>query len=210
MENSLQKLTEAIKTGKRNEARVATQAALDAGIVPESILSALSEGMDDVGCRFKANNIFVPEVLVAARAMKTSMEILGPELVKSGIEPEHTLVIGTVQGDMHDIGKNLVAMMMKGANFKVIDLGTNVPAQTILDAALEHKADLVGLSALLTTTMPAMRETVTLLRTERHPFKVIIGGAPISQEFADEIGADGFATDAASTVELARSLVSSS
>ncbi|EDY84639.1 B12 binding domain protein [Verrucomicrobiia bacterium DG1235] len=210
MNDPLQQLIEAIKVGNRKIAATATQTALDSGSSGKEVLGALSEGMDDVGKRFKANEIFVPEVLVAARAMKKSMELLEPILVKSGIKPEHTLVIGTVKGDLHDIGKNLVAMMMKGANFNVIDLGTNLPAQTILDAAIEHKADLVGLSALLTTTMPAMRETVALMNKEPHPFKIIVGGAPITQDFADDIGADGFAIDAASTVELARTLVTSS
>jgi 5-methyltetrahydrofolate--homocysteine methyltransferase len=146
-------------------------------------------------------------VLVAARAMKTSMDLLEPILVASGIQPKYTVVIGTVEGDLHDIGKNLVAMMLKGANFKVVDLGTNVSAQSFIDAAKEHQSQLIGLSALLTTTMPAMRETVAKIRENGLLAKVMIGGAPITQQFADEIEADGFSPDAASAVDLAKALV---
>jgi len=206
MENTLIILTEAIKTGKRKDAKAATAEALEAKMDPQSILSALTAGMDDVGRRFKANEIFVPEVLVAARAMKTSMELLEPVLVASGIEPEQTVVIGTVEGDLHDIGKNLVAMMLKGANFRIIDLGTNVTAEAFIEAAKEHKADVLALSALLTTTMPAMKETIDKVRADGVATKVIIGGAPITQEYANEIGADGYSTDAASCVDLVRSL----
>lgn len=170
-------------------------------------MSALSEGMADVGKRFKANEIFVPEVLVAARAMQTSMTLLEPVLVASGIEPEHTVIIGTVEGDLHDIGKNLVAMMLKGANFKVVDLGTNVAPDAVVEAIKTHKPHVVGLSALLTTTMPAMRKTVELIRAMGASSKVMVGGAPITAGFADEIGADGYAPDAASAVDLAQSLI---
>lgn len=207
MSQHLQSLTEAIKNGKRKDAKAATQSAIDENVDPDSILSALMEGMDDVGRRFKANEIFVPEVLVAARAMKTAMELLEPVLVASGIQPKFTVVIGTVEGDLHDIGKNLVAMMLKGANFKVVDLGTNVPAQAFVDAAREHQSQLIGLSALLTTTMPAMREAVEKIREAGLESKVIVGGAPITQQFADEINADGFSADAASAVDLAKTLV---
>lgn len=165
------------------------------------------KGMEDVGRRFKANEIFVPEVLVAARAMKTAMELLEPVLVASGLAPEYTVVIGTVEGDLHDIGKNLVAMMLKGANFKVVDLGTNVSAEALIAAVREHKAQLVALSALLTTTMPAMRSTVDKLRAEGLAVRIMVGGAPITQDFADEIKADGYSPDAASAVDLAKQLV---
>jgi len=164
--------------------------------------------MDDVGRRFKANEIFVPEVLIAARAMKESMHILEPELVKAGVRPEFKVLIGTVQGDLHDIGKNLVAMMWKGGNFEVIDLGTNVPREQFLEAVRKEKPNVVGLSTLLTTTMPSMRDTVAAIRSEfGQSVKIVIGGAPVTQSFADEIGADGFAADAASAVDLVRSLV---
>lgn len=203
----LTQLTAAIMAGKRKDAKQITQDALDASLPPGDILDALKTGMDDVGRRFKANEIFVPEVLVAARAMKTAMELLEPVLVASGIQPEHKVVIGTVEGDLHDIGKNLVAMMLKGANFEVIDLGTNVSPEAFIDAIREHNAHLVGLSALLTTTMPAMKTTVQKIRALGLSVKVMIGGAPITNAFATEIGADGFSADAASAVDLARSLV---
>jgi len=204
----LSELTEAIKTGDRDAAEQQTQAALDAGVAPDAVLAALVEGMDDVGRRFKANEIFVPEVLIAARAMKHAMAVLEPKLIESGHRSVATAVIGTVQGDLHDIGKNLVAMMLKGANFEVVDLGTNVPADRFIAAAREHTATLVCLSALLTTTMPAMQSTVQAVKASGiDGVKVMVGGAPITQQFADEIGADGFAPDAASAVDRARELI---
>jgi 5-methyltetrahydrofolate--homocysteine methyltransferase len=209
MNPHLETLITAIKTGKRKDAQSATQAALDENLPPDEIMNALTVGMDDVGRRFKANEIFVPEVLVAARAMQKSMDLLEPVLAASGISPEHTVVIGTVAGDLHDIGKNLVTMMLKGANFKVVDLGTNVPPATFLEAAKENKTHLVGLSALLTTTMPAMKETVAHFREEEYDVKIMVGGAPITEQFATEIGADGYSPDAASAVDLAKQLVTS-
>lgn len=206
MNNSLTNLTNAIKAGKRKDALAATEEALASAISPQEVLDALTAGMDDVGRRFKANEIFVPEVLVAARAMKTSMELLEPRLVASGISPKYTVVIGTVEGDLHDIGKNLVAMMLKGANFKVVDLGTNVSPDAFIASAREHNANIVALSALLTTTMDAMRTTIEAMRSEGLPVKVMVGGAPITQAFADSIGANGYSSDAASAVDLARVL----
>ena len=206
--SDLPALTEAIKKGDRKTAVAATSQALQSNTDPRKVLGALVEGMDDVGKRFKANQIFVPEVLIAARAMKESMALLEPVLVKAGIRPATTAVIGTVQGDLHDIGKNLVAMMWKGANFGVIDLGTNVPAEKFVAAAKEHKATIIGLSALLTTTMPAMKQTVDAVRAAGLTnVKVLIGGAPITQEFATQIGADGYAPDAASAVDVARKFI---
>lgn len=204
---TLERLCDAIKTGKRNDAQALTRDALAAGLAPADILNALVTGMADVGRRFKANEIFVPEVLIAARAMKSAMELLEPVLVAAGIQPEHTVVIGTVEGDLHDIGKNLVAMMLRGANFKVIDLGVNVAAQKFADAVQEHNAQIVALSALLTTTMPAMRKTVELLKSSSVPAKIMVGGAPITQSFAEQIAADGYSPDAACAVDLARQLV---
>ncbi|MHB1157807.1 MAG: corrinoid protein [Phycisphaerales bacterium] len=201
-------LTEAIKKGNRDQAKQRTAAAIAAKQPAQQVLEALVAGMDDVGRRFKANEIFVPEVLIAARAMKEAMALLEPELVKAGIKPKFTAVIGTVQGDLHDIGKNLVAMMWKGANFGVVDLGTNVAADKFVAAVKQHNAQVVGLSALLTTTMPAMKSTVEALKQAGlTSVKVVIGGAPITQEFATQIGADGFAPDAASAVDVARQLV---
>ena len=201
-------LTEGIKNGDRTEATRLTQEALQAGTPPGEILDALVIGMDDVGRRFKANEVFVPEVLIAARAMKESMALLEPRLVEAGIRPVLTAVIGTIQGDLHDIGKNLVMMMWKGAGFGVIDLGTNVLPEQFVEAAREHDATLIGLSALLTTTMPAMKTTIDAVREANlDGVKVIIGGAPITQDFADRIGADGFAADAPSAVDVARRLV---
>lgn len=207
MNDSLTQLTAAIKTGKRKEAKEATAAALEAQTDPETILAALTEGMDDVGRRFRADEIFVPEVLVAARAMKSSMELLEPHLVESGIKPKYTAVIGTVEGDLHDIGKNLVIMMLKGANFGVVDLGINVPAQRFIDAAREHQPDIICLSALLTTTMPAMKSTVETLRNEGVDARIMVGGAPITEAYSRQIGADGYAADAADAVDVAKSLV---
>ncbi len=206
MNELLDQLMVAIKAGKRKDARAATAAALEAGIDPQSVLDALTEGMNDVGKRFRANVIFVPEVLVAARAMQKSMDLLEPVLVASGIEPEFSIVIGTVEGDLHDIGKNLVMMMLKGANFKVIDLGVNVSAETFANAVAEHNPNLVALSALLTTTMPAMERIVSELSSLNSSIKIMVGGAPITQAFADQIGADGYSADAASAVELAQKL----
>ncbi|MEX0777901.1 MAG: cobalamin-dependent protein [Phycisphaeraceae bacterium] len=201
-------LTEAIIKGNRNAAKEQTTAALDQGVAPKDVLAAMVAGMDVVGDRFKKNLVFVPEMLIAARAMKEAMVILEPKLVASGYKPVATAVIGTVQGDLHDIGKNLVAMMWRGACLNVVDLGTNVPAEKFVAAAREHNAQIVGLSALLTTTMPSMKGTISALRDAKLTgVKVIIGGAPITESFANEIGADGFAADAASAVDRARQLL---
>jgi len=202
-------LLNAVASGKRNDAIRLTQELLDAGSAPKEILDkALVPGMALVGERFKRNEIFVPEMLVAARAMKEALKLLEPLLAKAGIKPKYTAIIGTVQGDMHDIGKNLVAMMWKGSNMNVIDLGVNVAPEKYLAAAREHNAHIVGLSALLTTTMPAMRGTVKLIKDANLPgTKVLIGGAPVTREFANEIGADGYSPDAGSAVDLALSLL---
>jgi len=206
--HDLSQLTEAVQSGSRKQAALHTQSALDAGVHPKEVLGALVEGMDIVGAKFQRNEVFVPEMLIAARAMKESMSILEPILVKAGIRPEFTALIGTVQGDLHDIGKNLVAMMWKGANFNVIDMGTNVSPEAFVKSAREHQPHIIGLSALLTTTMPAMKTTIMAIREAGvTDAKIVIGGAPITQDFADQIGADAFAPDAASAVEVARRLV---
>ena len=205
----LQKLAEAVEKGNRNEATRLVKALLETGMAPLDVVEqALVPAMGIVGEKFKVSQIFVPEMLIAARAMKECMAILEPLLVKAGIKPKYTAVIGTVQGDLHDIGKNLVAMMWKGANFAVVDLGTNVMPEKFVAAVKEHGAQIVGLSALLTTTMPAMKTTVKELRAAgMNDVKVVIGGAPITQEFANEIGADGYGADAATAVDVARQLV---
>lgn len=205
----MQTLTEVITKGNRAEAKRLTQALVDAGSTPQSIVDdGLVPGMAIVGERFKRGEAFVPEMLIAARAMKESMALLEPLLAKAGAKPKFTAVIGTVQGDLHDIGKNLVGMMWKGANIGVIDLGTNVPAEKFIAAAKEHGASIIGLSALLTTTMPAMEETVAALKSASlNGTKVVVGGAPVTREFAQQIGADGYAADAASAVDEALALV---
>ena len=207
--SELQKLTEAVEKGNRNEATRLVRSLLDVGMAPLDIVEkALVPAMGIVGEKFKVSQIFVPEMLIAARAMKECMAILEPLLVKAGIKPKYTAVIGTVQGDLHDIGKNLVAMMWKGANIAVVDLGTNVTPEKFVAAVREHGAQIVGLSALLTTTMPAMKTTVKELRAAgMNAVKVVIGGAPITREFAGEIGADGFSADAATAVDVVRQLV---
>jgi len=204
----LAQLTTAVINGRRNDAAAATRQALDARIpLNEIVDNALVPAMAAVGEKFKRNEIFVPEMLVAARAMKEAMGILEPLLASAGIVPKHTAVIGTVQGDLHDIGKNLVAMMWRGANFRVIDLGVNVPPEKFIATAREHNAGIIGLSSLLTTTMPAMKSTVSLLKSANLPAtKILIGGAPVTQQFADEIGADGYGADAGSAVDKALAL----
>lgn len=198
-------LSAAVEAGKRNDAKQLTQALLDQGLKPlEVVEQGLVPGMSAIGEKFKNNEVFVPEMLIAARAMKECMAILEPLLADAGIKPKYTAVIGTVQGDLHDIGKNLVAMMLKGANFGIVDLGTNVAPEKFVAAAQEHKAQLVCLSALLTTTMPAMKTTVQAVRDAgMAEVKVLVGGAPVTQDFCNEIGADGYSQDAASAVDLA-------
>jgi len=204
----LQQLTLAIESGDRGAAVAVTRAAIDEGLDPATILGAMTAAMEIVGERFQRNEIYVPEMLIAARAMKEATAVLEPVLVSAGIRPEHTAIIGTVKGDLHDIGKNLVAMMWKGANIEVIDLGTNVPPDRFVAAAREYGARLVGVSALLTTTMGGMRDVVTAIRAADSPqVRVIIGGAPVTAEFAEQIGADGFAPNAASAVDVARRLL---
>ncbi len=205
----LSELTDAVTAGKKNEVVRITQELLAAGVAPQAIVEqGLVPGMGIVGERFKRNEIFVPEMLIAARAMKESLKLLEPLLARAGITPKYTAVIGTVQGDLHDIGKNLVAMMWRGANFNIVDLGTNVSPEKYVEAARQHGAHLVGLSALLTTTMPAMKATVDALRAAGlSGVKIMVGGAPVTEQFAREIGADAYAADAGSAVDVAKSLV---
>jgi len=200
-------LTAAVEAGNRNDARALTQAALDAGVDPKTILDAMTAAMDVVGRKFQEGELFVPEMLIAARAMKAGTEILEPALLAAGVTPEFRAVVGTVEGDLHDIGKNLVGMMWKGGGIEVIDLGVNVAPAAFVAAAREHDAHLIGVSALLTTTMPNMRGVVEAVRAAGISTKVVIGGAPVTPEFAAQIGADGYAPDAGSAVDLARGLL---
>jgi len=204
----LKALAEAIIKGDQNTAVTITRAALKEKMPAERVLNeGLIAGMDVIGMRFKKNEVYIPEVLIAARAMKSAMEILGPELVKAGVEPIGKFIIGTVQGDLHDIGKNLVAMMLKGAGFEVIDLGVDVSPEKFVERAKTAGAQLIGISALLTTTMPAMEKTVKAIKAAKVSVKVMIGGAPVTQGYADRISADGYAADAATAVEIAKRFV---
>lgn len=205
----LSALAESLINGKAPEVKDLTQKALDEGVAPGEILSdGLIKGMSVVGERFKNNEFYVPEVLIAARAMHAGMDILSPALAASGVEPIGTVLLGTVKGDLHDIGKNLVAMMLEGAGFEVIDLGIDVPPEKFVEAAKEG-GDVIAMSALLTTTMTAMKTTLEALEEAgvKDKIKVMIGGAPVTQNYADEIGADGYARDAASAADKAKELM---
>jgi 5-methyltetrahydrofolate--homocysteine methyltransferase len=204
----LDALTAAVEAGDRATAVSLTQAAIDEGTAPERILEAMTTAMTEVGRRFACNEgVYVPEMLISARAMKEASALLEPLLAASGITPQYTAVVGTVQGDLHDIGKNLVGMMLKGANFEVIDLGTNVPPARFAEAAIEHKADMVGISALLTTTMVGMKDAITAIRAAEPSTRILVGGAPVTDEYAAEIGADGYAKDAATAAVVAQELL---
>jgi len=202
-------LTAAVEAGNRAAAAAETRAAVDEGIDPKTILDAMTSAMDVVGKKFQEGELFVPEMLIAARAMKAGTEILEPVLLAAGVKPEFRAVVGTVEGDLHDIGKNLVGMMWKGGGIEVFDLGVNVPPAKFVEAAKEHDAHLIGVSALLTTTMPNMKGVVEAVRAADLSAKVVIGGAPVTPEFAAQIGADGYAPDAGSAVDLARGLLAS-
>ena len=207
---ALQALSEAVIAGSAPRAKELAEQALAEGIKPMRIINeGLLPGMAVVGDRFKRNEYYIPEVLLSARAMKTTLALVQPLLGANDYEPVGTVVVGTVKGDLHDIGKNLVSMMLEGAGFKVVDLGVDVSAEKFVAAAQEHQAQIVGLSALLTTTMVNMRSTIDALSAAgmRDSVKVMVGGAPVTQRWADEIGADGFAPDAASGVDVAMALL---
>ncbi len=206
----LKQIADNLIKGKAPEVKELVQKAIDEGEDVQKVLNeGLVAGMDVVGKKFKANEFYVPEVLIAARAMKAGMEILRPILVDKDIKGVGTVVLGTARGDLHDIGKNLVAMMLEGAGFEIIDLGVDVSPEKFIETAKEKKADLVGISALLTTTMPSMKDVVKVMRDSdlKDKVKVFIGGAPVTQSYADEIGADGYAPDAASAVDEAKQLL---
>jgi len=207
---SLKELSEALFRGDVLKVKEFTQIALREEVEPKEILEeGLIKGMAVVGEKFKNNEIFLPEVLLASQAMYGGLELLQPRLIKGGIKAVGKVVIGTAKGDLHDIGKNLVAMMLRGGGFEVIDLGIDVSPEKFLVATQEHKPDIVGISALLTTTMISMADVITALKRAdlRGRVKVMIGGAPVTQEFSDEIGAEGYAPDAASAVDKARELL---
>jgi len=206
--NDQHALTQALLAGRRKEVPGFGNQCLVAGESAGYIVDhRLVPGMAIVGEKFKQNEFFVPEMLIAARAMKEASKVLEPLLAAAGVKPEHSAVIGTVEGDLHDIGKNLVALMWKGANIEVIDLGVNVTPAKFVEAVEQHKPKLLGLSALLTTTMPAMRITVKVIREAGLTVSIDVGGAPITSQFAREIGADGYSSDASSAVDLAMALL---
>jgi 5-methyltetrahydrofolate--homocysteine methyltransferase len=209
MADVLSKIASQLYAGEADQVVELVQQALDKGMTPNEVLQGgLIAGMDQVGKDFKAGDLFVPEVLIAARAMHAGMNVLRPLLSKAEASSAGKMVIGTVKGDLHDIGKNLVKMMVEGAGFEVVDLGTDVSSEKFVAAVKEHQPQLVGLSALLTTTMTNMKTTVEALQEAglRSSVKVMVGGAPVTEAFAKQIGADAYAPDAASAVDMARSL----
>jgi 5-methyltetrahydrofolate--homocysteine methyltransferase len=205
----LKQLYDAVLTGDAETARTLTEQALNAGVEPLKLVQDyMVPAMGEVGRRFECNEYFVPELLLSARAMKAALELVRPLLAASGAQPAGRVVIGTVKGDLHDIGKNLVAAMLEGGGYEVIDLGVNVPPEKFVEVAREKNANLVAMSALLTTTMPSMRTTIEAFKAAgvRDRVKIMVGGAPITQRYADEIGADGYAETAAGALPLAKKL----
>jgi len=210
MAEDLGKMAEALIAGKVEEVGNMTKEFLDGGMDPDEILNkGLIAGMDVVGQRFKAGDMFIPEVLRSAKAMSAGMEHLRPVLAEGDTKRAGTFVIGTVEGDLHDIGKNLVGMMFEGAGFKVINLGIDLKPEVFVDAVKEHKPDMLGMSALLTTTMPKMGETINALKEAgvRDQVKIMVGGAPVTEEYAKEIGADLYGANAASSVDKAKEVL---
>ena len=205
----LKRLQLAVEVGDRETAVEVTQQAIDEQMPPKTVLDSMTDAMGVVGQRFQDGDIYVPEMLISARAMKAAVALLEPLLVGSGYIPDKIAVMGTIKGDLHDIGKNLVGMMLKGASFAIHDLGTNVTVDRFMAAAREHKADLIGISALLTTTMGNMRGVIEAVRAadDMPNLRVIVGGAAVTKEFANQIGADGWAPDAGSAVILALRVV---
>lgn len=206
----LNKVSEALQRGDAEKVGELVKKALEEKLAPKEILeNGLIKGMDIIGAKFKKNEVYVPEVLIAARAMHAGMSVLRPKLVETGVKNIGTIAIGTVKGDLHDIGKNLVKMMLEGAGFEVIDLGVDVPTDKFVEAVRELKPNIIGMSALLTTTMVNMSEVIKALEAAglRDKVKIMIGGAPITQNYADQIGADGYSPDAASAVDSAKSFI---
>jgi len=212
MNELLQKISESLQKGKAKDVKVMVQEAIDSGMSAQQILNeGLLAGMNVIGVKFKANDIYVPDVLIAARAMKAGTELLKPLLIRDGVKATGTVIMGTVKGDLHDIGKNLVIMMMEGKGLQVVDLGTDVPVEKFVEAAIEHKAQIVACSALLTTTMGEMQSVVDAFKAAklRDTVKIMVGGAPITEAFCKSIGADVYSPDAASAADAAAELMQS-
>lgn len=210
MDDLLLQLEQSVIDGKQKVAVALTEQLLNAGVAPAEILSeGLVSGMEEVGERFKCGDYFVPEMVIAARAMKSAMLLIRPKLVDTGVKPLGTIVLGTVRGDLHDIGKNLTGMFLEGAGFRVIDIGVDAGADKFVAAVKENDAEIVGISALLTTTMPYAGEIIRSLDSAglRPKVKVIVGGAPMTEEFARAIGADAFAPDAATGADRCKELI---
>lgn len=205
----LKQLYDAVLTGNAKLAKAVTEKAIADKVNPQELVTKyMVPAMDEVGQRFEKNEYFVPELLISARAMKTALQLITPLLKAQGAQPAGRVAIGTVKGDLHDIGKNLVAAMLEGGGFEIIDLGVDVTPEKFIAAVKEKDANLIALSALLTTTMPMMKNTIEAIKTAgvRTQVKVIIGGAPVTRKYAEEIGADGYADNASTAVSLARSL----
>lgn len=203
----LNDISKALQGGKAEKVSELVKQALNEGVTPKNILEeGLIHGMSIIGKQFKKNEVYVPEVLIAARAMHAGMDVLKPKLIESGVKNIGKVVMGTVQGDLHDIGKNLVEMMLEGAGFEVIDLGTDISTDKFVEAVKEHRPNIIGMSALLTTTMVNMVEVIKALDAEglRDKVKIMVGGAPVTQNYADQIGADGYSPDASSAVDKAK------
>jgi 5-methyltetrahydrofolate--homocysteine methyltransferase len=210
MDEKIKKVYDAVLAGEANAVKENIQISLDAGLDPNLILNeGMISAMREVGLRFEAGDFFVPEMLISARAMQGGMALLKPRLQQGGVKSSGKVVIGTVKGDLHDIGKNLVALMLEGAGFEIKDLGTDVAAEDFIAAIKSEKPDILALSALLTTTMPSMKQTIEAVKEAglRDQVKVIIGGAPVTEDYSRQIGADGFSPDASRAVGLAESLL---
>lgn len=206
----LNQLSDSVQVGRVPKVQELVNLALESGLSAQTILQdGLIAGMNIVGVKFKNNDVYLPEVMVAARAMNAGAALLKPLLVEEGVEPAGKIILGTVKGDLHDIGKNLVRMMLEGKGFEVIDLGVDVPAERFIDAAIENNAKIICCSALLTTTMPEMKNVVdaAVAKGVRDELKIMVGGAPVTQDFCDSIGADLYTVDAASAADLALTLV---
>ena len=206
----LNDISKALQRGKAEKVSELVKQALNEGVTPKNILEeGLIHGMSIIGKQFKKNEVYVPEVLIAARAMHAGMDVLKPKLIESGVKNIGKVVMGTVQGDLHDIGKNLVEMMLEGAGFEVIDLGTDISTDKFVEAVKEHRPNIIGMSALLTTTMVNMVGVIKALDVAglRDKVKIMVGGAPITQNYADQIGADGYSPDASSAVDKAKAFL---